>query len=172
MSKKVVPLSGRKSKFYGEEDFKTEIDIGREYVEGDIDFRVILYRVDYEKTNVDDLYGEVEAHQIKYKPPVELSCMLSLKPKTNKAFNPNGSLIREEWGNLEFSIYEEQLTELDVDINKGDYIGYPVREDYLKYFTVIDNDKVNDDTRRLLGGKRGFYRKIICVPIDDSEFAG
>lgn len=172
MAKKVVPLAGRMGKFYGQEDYKTEIDMGREYVEGDIDFRVILYRVDYEKTAVDDLYGEVEAHQIRYKSPIELSCMVSLKPKSTKAFNPNGSLLREEWGNLEFGIYEEQLSELGVDINKGDYIGYPVREDYIKYFTVYDNDKVNDDTRRLLGGKKGFYRKILCTPVDDSEFMG
>lgn len=170
MSKPVVPIT-RMSKFYGETDFLYEISCGREYLEGDIDFRVILYRVDYEKTNTDDLYGEVEANQIKYKTPIELSCSLSLKPKVNKQYNPNGTLQREEWGNLEFNIYEQQLTELGVDINKGDYVGYPVRENYFKMFSVTDNDKVNDDTARLLGGKRGFYRKIICTPTDASEFA-
>ena len=171
MNKKIVPIT-RMSKFYGFNDFELEKNIGRQYVEGDIDFRVILYRVDYTKTNTDDLYGEVDAHQIRYKNPIELSCMLSLKPKTNKQYNPNGSLLREEWGNLIFSVYEDQLTELNIDINKGDYVGYQVREDYVKYFTVTDNDKVNDDTARLLGGKKGFYRTITCTPVDDSEFLG
>jgi hypothetical protein len=171
MAKKVVPI-GRMNKFYGWEDFKMEVTMGREYLEGDIDFRVVLYRVDYEKTDTDDLYGEVEAHQIKYKTPVELSCSVSLTPKTAKTYNPNGTLLREEWGNLIFSVYEEHLSELGVEINKGDYISYPVREDYSKFFTVADNDLVNDDTKRLLGGKIGFYRKITCTPADDSEFGG
>lgn len=170
-NKPIVPIR-RMSKFYGEEDMKLEILMGRSYLEDDIDFRVILYRVDQEKTNVDDLYGEVDAHQIRYKSPIELSCSVSLKPKENKSYNPNGTLIREEWGMLEFNIYEEQLKELNIDINRGDYIAYPVRENYLKYFTVVDNDKVNDDTTRLLGGKTGFWRKIKCSPVDDSEFVG
>ncbi len=169
MYQKIVPIT-RNSKFYGEEDFRMEEALGREYIEGDIDFRVILYRVDHEKTNTDDLYGEVEAYQIKYKTPIELSCLLSLKPKQNKQYNPNGTLVREEWGNLEFKIYESQLKELGVEINKGDYVGYQVREDYVKYFSVVDNDLVNDSTDRLLGMKKGFYRKIICTPSDMSEF--
>jgi len=169
MSKKIVPIN-RLSKFYGWEDFELEKNISREYVEGDIDFRVILYRVDHEKTNHDDLYGEVDPYQIKYKPPIELSCTLSLKPKQNKQYNPNGTLIREEWGNLEFSVYIDQLTELQIEINKGDYIGYPTTTNYIKYFTVVDNDIVNDETKRLLGGKLPIYRKIICVPVDNSEF--
>jgi len=149
---------------------QTEINMGREYIEGDIDFRVVLYRVDHEKTNTDDLYGEVEAYQIKYKSPIELSCSVSLKPKQNKQYGTNASLIREEWGNLEFNVYEEQLKELDIEINKGDYVGYPVRENFFKYFSVVDNDKVNDDTTRLLGLKKGFYRHIVCTPTDNSEF--
>ncbi len=169
MDKKIVPIN-RMRKFYGDADWRAEIQMGREFLEGDIDFRVILYRVDYEKTNTDDLYGEVEANQIKYKTPIELSCSLSLKPKINKQYNPNGTLQREEWGNLEFNIYEQQLTELGIDINKGDYVAYPVRENYNKMFSVTDNDKVNDDTKRLLGGKKGFYRHIVCTPTDASEF--
>ena len=171
MDKKLIPIT-RNNRFYGEEDFALEINMGIEYLTGDIDFRVVLYRVDYEKTNQDDLYGEVEASQIKYKSPIELSCSLSLKPKNNKQYNPNGTLIREEWGNLEFNIYEQQLKELGIEINKGDYVAYPVRPDYIKYFSVVDNDMVNDDTSRLLGLKMGFYRHIVCTPTDMSEFGG
>jgi len=116
MDKKIVPIN-RNNKFYGWEDFELEKTIGREYVEGDIDFRVIVYRVDHAKTNHDDLYGEVDAYQIKYKAPIEVSCMLSLKPKINKQYNPNGTLVREEWGNLEFSVYEDHLKELGIEIS-------------------------------------------------------
>jgi hypothetical protein len=171
MAKKRVPIK-RMSKFFGEEDFRLENTISRSYVEDDIDFRVVLYAIDYEKTNTDDLYGEVEPNQMRYRPPVELSVTLSLLPKVNKNYNTNGSLLHEEWGNLVFSVYIEQLTELGIEINKGDFVGYPVNEDYFKYFEIVDNDEVYDDTKRLLGGKRGFYRKITCVPVDQSVFNG
>lgn len=169
MDKKLVPIN-RNSKFYGFEDFALEVAMGREFVEDDMDFRVIIYRVDHEKTNHDDLYGEVDATQIKYKSPIEVSCTVSLKPKTNKQYSPNGTLLREEWGNLIFNVYEDHLNELGIQINKGDYVAYPVREDYLKFFSVVDNDLVNDSTERLLGLKKGFYRKIECTPVDNSEF--
>jgi len=171
MSKKRYPIK-RLDKFYGWEDFEIEKLMGREWVEGDINMRVILYPVDHVITDTDDLYGEVDSQQISFKNPIEISCMVKLEPKTNKKYNPNGTLRYEEWGNLTFSVYEDHLEELGVEINTGDYIGYPVREDYIKYFEVTDTDNINDDTERLLGGKIGFYRKIICTPVDDGVFNG
>ena len=171
-NKNRVPIR-RMSKFFGYEDFALEINMGREYTEGDIDFRVILYSVDIERTDTDDLYGEVESSQIQYHPPVELSVIVKLNPKENKALNPNGTMRIEEWGNLEFGVYIAHLEEMDVEIKYGDYIGYPVREDYVKYFTVTDSDEVYEDTMsKIMGGKKGFYKHIICVPADDSEFNG
>ena len=44
MNKKVIPIN-RASKFYGWEDYNLEVTIGREYIESEIDFRVVFYSI-------------------------------------------------------------------------------------------------------------------------------
>jgi hypothetical protein len=46
--------------------------MGREAIEGDGNFTVILYQVDRELTEYDSVYGEASKDGIRYSPPVEL----------------------------------------------------------------------------------------------------
>ena len=48
-NKKITPIT-RINKFFSEEDFNLEISMGREAIEGDGNFTVILYRVDRESS--------------------------------------------------------------------------------------------------------------------------
>ena len=43
-----VPIT-RVNKFFSQEDFNLEVDFGREWLEGDINIKVILFRVDQGK---------------------------------------------------------------------------------------------------------------------------
>ena len=64
-NKKVTPIT-RVNKWFSEEDFNLEIEMGREAIEGDGNFTLILYRVDRQLTESDDLYGESSADGIRY----------------------------------------------------------------------------------------------------------
>jgi len=65
-----VPIT-RIGKFFGDEDFKLEQDFGTEWLHGDMNFTLVLYRVDRYKTKTDDVYGETVSDGIKFLPPVE-----------------------------------------------------------------------------------------------------
>ena len=54
-NKKVTPIT-RVNKFFSGEDFNLEISMGREAIEGDGNFTVILYKVDRQLTEYDDFY--------------------------------------------------------------------------------------------------------------------
>mgnify|MGYP003657886433 CR=1 FL=1 len=69
--KNKVPIT-RLTKFFDNEDFNLEVDFGREYMEGDLNMTIVLYSVDIEKTDTDDVYKEVKAQDIRFFPPVEL----------------------------------------------------------------------------------------------------
>ena len=72
MSKeKKIPIE-RLNKFFSSNDFELEIDFGREWLEGDINIKVILYQVDRVETNEDNIYGETDKNNIRFKPPVEI----------------------------------------------------------------------------------------------------
>ena len=67
-----IPIT-RVNKFFSEEDFNLEVDFGREWLEGDINIKVILFGVEQGESLVDDIYGEASRGEIRFKPPVEIT---------------------------------------------------------------------------------------------------
>jgi len=101
MGKKITPIT-RINKFFSEEDFNLEVEMGREAIEGDGNFTIILYRVNREMSEADNVYGEASKDGIRYFPPVELKVIPILEEAINAAYNPNGSLRFLQDGNLNF----------------------------------------------------------------------
>ena len=78
--------------------------MGREAIEGDGNFVVILYRVDREMTTSDDIYSEAGADEIRYFPPVELLVVPIHDEPSLETYN-QGMLAYLEDGNFKFGIY-------------------------------------------------------------------
>tara|TARA_Y100000385_G_scaffold283480_1_gene339658 strand:+ start:86 stop:604 length:519 start_codon:yes stop_codon:yes gene_type:complete len=168
---KQLPIN-RSNKFFSGDDFDLEIDFGREWLEGDINIKVILFQVDKQKTNIDDVYGEAPKNGIMFKPPVELSVNFKMDEAQNKSYNGDGSMRYKEHGNITFGIYQKHLDELGVDITYGDYIGYQEDEKTIKYYTVSNDGSIFSDNKHTINGYKGFYRSITCVPASEDEFNG
>lgn len=167
---KLVPIT-RLGKFFGGEDFELDIDMGEEWLEGDMNFTVILYRVDRYKTKTDDVYGEVVEDGVKFLPPVELKGRVAIVAPTNQKLG-NTKLRQEEPGNMTFSIYKKQLEEMQVDILLGDYLAYYESENTVRYYSVVDDGRVVSDLKHTYGGYKPFYRTIIAAPVSQNEFKG
>jgi hypothetical protein len=170
-NKKITPIT-RINKFFSEEDFNLEISMGREAIEGDGNFTVILYRVNREMTESDDLYGEASKDGIRFFPPVELKVIPIMEGATNSTYNKNGSLRYLQDGNLTFGIYDAQLSELDTEVGYGDYIGFPVTETEIRYFSVVNDGVKNYDNKHTIMGYKGAFRTVVCASVDSSEFRG
>lgn len=168
---KITPIT-RINKFFSEEDFNLEISMGREAIEGDGNFTLILYRVDRVMSESDNLYGEGSKDGIRFFPPLELKVIPILAEPENKAYNQNGSMRYIQDGQLKFGIYVAQLNELDATLSYGDYIGYPVTETELRFFSVVNDGIKNFDNRHTIMGYKGAFRSITCAPVDSSEFRG
>ncbi len=167
---KQIPIN-RSNKFFSGDDFDLEVDFGREWLEGDINIKVILFRVDSENI-VGDIYGEAPKGGINFKTPVELSVNFKMEGPQNKSYNTDGSLRYKEHGKITFGVYQKHLQELDVDISYGDYIGYQEDETTIKYYTVSNDGVINSDNKHTINGYKGFYRTIECVPTSEDEFNG
>ena len=165
-----IPIN-RMDKWFSQEDYNLEIEMGREAIEGDLNMVVILYRVDKELSEVDSVYHEANVEEIRYKQPLELRVVATLAEPENKTYG-EGVLRYLQDGVLTFGIYQAQLDELDAELQYGDYIGYSINESIIKYFTVVnDGLKMHDDKHTILGYK-GAYRTVLCAPVDESEFSG
>jgi hypothetical protein len=170
MSDNRLPIT-RLSKFFGQDDFDLHIQMGQEYLHGDLNMKLVLYRVDRTRTDNDDVYGEVGKDQIKTLPPVEFNGLVRVAEAENKMYG-KGTLRYLEPGNMMISVYIKQLTDLNVDIRFGDYIGYPDSESRVRYYTVTNDGKVNADNKHHHFGYKPSYRTIICVPTQENEFRG
>jgi len=169
-NKKLTPIT-RINKFFSSEDFDLEISMGREAIEGDGNFTIILYKVDREKTQYDELYGEAESGGIRYFPPIELKVIPIMNEPENKVYNKNeGSVRYLQDGTFTFGIYDSQLDDLKTSISYGDYIGYPVSENQVRFFSVVNDGDKNFDNKHTIMGYKGAFRTIICAPVDNDEF--
>ena len=165
-----IPIT-RVNKFFSDKEFELEIGFGREVTEGDGNFTIILYRVDRINTASDSVYNEASMDEIKYLPPIELKIVPIMNEAENKAYNTgSGSLRYLQDGQFTFGIYDSQLTHLDVDIAYGDYIGYPVTEDEVRFFSVVNDGKKNYDNKHTILGYKGAFRTVVCASVDDNEF--
>src|SRR5690606_38882109 len=149
-NKKKLPIK-RINKFFSGRDFDLEVKMGREAIEGDGNFTIILYRVDRNTTQVDDIYGEASAHEINFLVPVELYVIPMIEKPENKTYS-KGHLNYLEDGNLKFIVYSAHLEELNIDITMGDYIAYPINETEVVYFSVTNAGQKNYDNAHTIMG--------------------
>lgn len=161
----------RLSKFFSQDDFDLNVQLGKEYLHGDINMKLVLYRVDRQKTDTDNVYGEVGKDQIKFLPPIEINALVKIEEPKNAAYK-NGLIRYNEPGNLVLSVYISHLEELKVNIRYGDFIGYPESENKMRYYTVSNDGAVTSDNKHNMFGYKPHYRTITCVPAQETEFRG
>lgn len=166
----MIPIS-RLGKFFSEEDYNLEVEMGQEWLIGDMNFTVVLYRVDRYRTKTDDVYGEVLEDGIQFQQPVELKGLVQIMQPMLKDIG-NSKLQQQEPGNMKFSIYQKTLDDLDVEIFKGDYLGYYESENKVRYYVVSDDGYVKSDNKHTYGGYKPFYRTITATHVSENEFKG
>jgi hypothetical protein len=167
---KLVPIT-RLGKFFGAEDYSLDIDMGQEWLQGDMNFTVILYRIDRYKTKTDDVYGEAPEDGIQFLSPVEVKGLVKIMSPTNQKIGQS-KVELEEPGNMMFSVYQKYLDELQIDIAFGDYLGYYETESRVRYYVVADDGRVVSDNKHTYGGYKPFYRTITATPVNQNEFRG
>lgn len=173
INKKRVPVK-RNTKFFGVDDFNLELEFAKEYIEQDANQTIILYRVDYSKTKVNDIYKEAKKDAIRFYNPIELPVVYEIDDADLKAYgNKIQKGVYSQTGKLKFSILISTLEEYECDISRGDYIGVQVDSTHREYFTVTDDGRVNSMSNKFtMFGTKPFARTIECASIDKNEFNG
>jgi len=165
-----LPIT-RLGKFFSQDDFDINIQMGQEYLHGDLNMKLVLYRVDRQKTDNDDVYAEAGMDEIKFFPPIEFNALVKIEEPKNSTYT-KGLLRYNEPGNMTLSVYITHLNELGVDIRYGDYIGYPESETRTRFYTVTNDGKVTSDNKHNMFGYKPYYRTKTCTPVQDSSFRG
>jgi hypothetical protein len=161
----------RLNKFFGGEDYDLDISMGREWLNGDMNFTLVLYSVDEARTKKDDVYGEVTSDGVQYRPPVEFKAYVKIEEAQNNFIN-GSRILQNEPGNMTFSVYNKELEELKINIKLGDYIGYWINENEMRFYSVIDAATPDYDNKHTYGGYKSFYYSYTATPVSATEFDG
>jgi hypothetical protein len=167
-----VPIN-RNNLFYSEKDFQYETEIGRNYLEQDVNQTVILYEVDLEKTNLDDIYHESKSDSVVFKTPIELHVIYTVEKGELASYEKSknlGTYVKS--GKLTFGVYQFTLDELGADIKIGDYIGVQVTPTHMEFYTVVNDGRNNFDNAHTTFGYKPSYRSIECAYVNPNEFNG
>lgn len=165
-----IPIN-RLNKFFSEDDFQINIQMGSEYLHGDINMKLVLFRVNTSKTSIDDVYSEVGKDKIEFLPPVEFNALVKIEEPKNNTYK-DGLVRYNEPGNMTVYVYIKHLDELGIDIKYGDYIGYSDTEQKIRYYTVVNDGKVTSDNKHKMFGYKPHYRTITCTIAQETEFRG
>lgn len=167
---KRVPIN-RNNIFYSDESFAFELEIGKNYIEQDMNQTAVLYSVDVAKTNVNDVYGETQTDNVQFKTPVEFHCVYKIEEPELKAYDKTKNIgTYMKTGKLTLGVYQETLDELGIEIKNGDYIGIQISENHMEFFSVTNDGKNNYDNAHTLFGVRPLFRSVSAFPVDQSEF--
>ena len=161
----------RISSFFNEDEYNLEIQMGREWLEGDLNTIVVLFRIDINKTQVDDLYGESKPHEKHYLPPVELKVRIDSMEESELETRDNIT-SRESQIKMSLSVFTQQLEEKNVDPKRGDYLGYNDGTKGMRYFEIINADNRNFSLNKTIMGYKPYWRRISCILIDSDVFDG
>lgn len=167
-----VPIN-RNSLFYSERDFQYEMNIGRNYIEQDMNQTIVLYEVDLEKTNLDAIYSESKSDSIIFKTPVELHVSYKIEPSELASYEKTknlGTYVKS--GKLTFGVYQYTLDELGVEIKVGDYVGIQVTPTHMEFYTVVNDGRNNYDNKHMVFGYKPAWRTISCAYVNPNEFNG
>lgn len=164
----------RNNKFFSGEDYNVQMDFAKEYMEQHANQTIILYQVDLEKTKVDDIYKEARKSDLRFKTPIELTCIYEIQDTQMKAYSETISKgLYAKPGTIIFSVLLEELEENGCDIKRGDYIGVDITPEYRIYFTVTNDGKMGmTANKNTLYGKMPFYVTCEGAYVDETEFNG
>ena len=152
MANNKLQLPSKTNMFYSEDDFIFETEMVEGYIEEDLNQSVVLYEIDRRKTNVNAIYKEATSGNIRYKAPKEIPCMYEIKDSEIKSFDGKSSNgVYTQDGNLVLYVLVKTLKKYNADIKRGDYIGVQIDTNRMKYFTVVNDGKVNSSNTHLIG---------------------
>lgn len=171
--KRVKYPINRNSLFFSDRDLEIETDLGMDYIMEDVGQSVILYRVDIERSNLNQTYLEAKEGGIVFKAPIKVPCMYSIETGELRSYEKNKNLASYvQNGQLRLYVYEKTLSDMKIDIRRGDYIGTVISENKLQMFTVVDDGRANNDNRHTMYGTKPYYRSITCAEVNLNEFDG
>jgi hypothetical protein len=107
---------------YGARDFDFDLQLSRQFWEGDVVHTATIFRLDAVRTLVDEVYGETLAEEKSFFPPVEVTVVPNIGEVVTAFRLPGG--VRHQSSSITLGFYLEELTAKACRPHDGDFVCY------------------------------------------------
>lgn len=163
MTRKPKNKTPKDYKYYNQKDFDYELSLSREFSDEDAIAIIMLYRVNIVESKVHSLYGEAKNKEKKFLRPIELNITLNMGD-TQTNFMNDGTLFNEEYSDISFGVYLQELEEKNCEINRGDLFKYFDGEKE-RWFEVETSENIKSNNSLL--GFKPMYKKVTAVHVKE-----
>ena len=154
--------------FMTEDSFDLDVMYGRHFLKADNPQFVIIHKINANQTKIHSLYGQAKTKDKKFMAPVKISVMVDVEDGKQEFYGGNpGGIARDDTGNIRFGVYLKELEELQVEINRGDFIEYNMSGTKRRFYEVDSANNVTDETKKTIGGFKTYWKQIIGVPVKE-----
>lgn len=160
--------SDRLNGILSEQEFYYMQDYAEEYMSEFLNNKVFLYKVDKQRTTSSENFDETTSKDIFFEDPVEIPCIVEIKPQENKAYSDNQTARYEEYGNLIFSCLELTLKKKNIIIEYGDHVAYNIKGDFI-FFEIINTDTKNISNNKTFLGFEPMWKLVECTPTNQNK---
>lgn len=154
--------------FMNEDSFDLDVMYGEHYLETDVNYFILVYKVNIIETKSHDLYGQAKSKDKKYLPPVKLNVMYNVEENENQYFgNGEGGITRDDTGALRVGVYLNELERKQIEIDRGDIIEWNQSGSRPRYYEVDKAQVVDDTTSQTIAGFKSYWKQIIANPVKE-----
>jgi len=154
--------------FMNENSFDLDVMYGEHYLETDVNYFVLIHKINIIETQVHDLYGQAKSRDKKYLPAVKINVMINIDEKDGDYYaGGEGGISRDDTGNLKIGIYLNELDRNKLEIDRGDVIEFNQSGDRSRYYEVESAQNVVDSTQQTIAGFKPYWKRVIAVPVKE-----
>lgn len=151
--------------FITNDSYMLDINEARNYLISDINSTIKLHRINIIESKTHSLYGQTKSKDKKFFSPIKLTARVTVNKSNQSAYGNDNGMIRDDTGPIDVSIFIDELSELGIDINRGDIIEYNMSGDKPRFYEVDNANNITDTTEATFGGFKPVFRRISGVPV-------
>jgi hypothetical protein len=154
--------------FMDEESFDLDVMYGEHYLETDVNYFVLIHKVNIIESKKNDLYGQAKSKDKKYLPYVKINAMIDVADADGRYYaEGQGGISRDDTGNIRVSVYLNELNKTNLEIDRGDIVEWNQSGDRARYYEVESAQNVVDSTQQTIAGFKPYWKQIIATPVKE-----
>lgn len=154
--------------FMNENSFDLDIMYGEHYLESDVNYFILIHKVNIVESKKHKLYGQAKAKDKSFFPPVKINAMIDVAANENTFYGNNeGGITRDDTGMIRVSVYLNELKRKQIEVDRGDIIEWNQSGERARYYEVQSAQNVVDSTSQTIAGFKPYWKQIMAVPVKE-----